>query len=94
MPFVTFLNNTTVQGTIGATPYSMIIGREAEYPLDLVVPKPPGDPRLKLRENAEELSERLFEIYRDAQITMGTEQRRQRENFIEKYMAIHLKKEI
>ena len=59
----------------------MIFGREAQYPIDLFVQKPPGDPRLKLSENAEELNERLNEIHREPQKTMGTEQRRQREYF-------------
>ena len=81
LPYITFVYNTTVHRTIGATPYSMIFGREAQYPIDLFVPKPPGDPRLKLGENAEELNERFFEIHREAQMTMGTEQRRQREYF-------------
>ena len=75
LPYITFVYNTSVHRTIGATPYSMIFGREAQYPIDLSVPKPPGDPRLKLGENAEELNERLYEIHREAQITMGTEQR-------------------
>ena len=74
LPYITFVYNTTVHRTIGATPYSMIFGREAQYPIDLFVPKPPGDPRLKLGENAEELNERLYEIHREAQMTMGTEQ--------------------
>ena len=81
LPYITFVYNTTVHRTIGATPYSMIFGREAQYPIDLFVPKPPGDPRLNLGENAEELNERLYEIHREAQMTMGTEQRRQREYF-------------
>ena len=59
----------------------MIFGREAQYPIDLFVPKPPGDPILKLSENAEELNERLYEIHREAKMTMGTEQRPQREDF-------------
>ena len=78
LPYITFVYNTTVHRTIGATPYSMIFGREAQYPIDLFVPKPPGDPRLKLGENVEELNERLYEIHREAQMTMGTEQRRER----------------
>ena len=81
LPYITFVYNTTVHRTIGATPYSMIFGREAQYPIDLFVPKTPGDPRLKLGEHAEELNERLYEIHREAQMTMGTEQRRQREYF-------------
>ena len=81
LPYITFVYNTTVHTTIGATPYSMIFGREAQYPIDLFVPKPPGDPRLKLGEKAEELNERFYEIHREAQMTMGSEQRRQREYF-------------
>ena len=81
LPFITFVYNTKVHGTIRTTPYSMIFGREAQYPIDLFVPKPPGDPRLKFGENAEELNERLYEVHREAQMTMGTEQGRQREHF-------------
>ena len=81
LAYITFVYNTTVHRTIGATPYSMIFGREAQYPIDLFDPKPPGDPRLKLGENAEELNERLFENRREAQKTTGSEQRRQREYF-------------
>ena len=80
LPYITFVYNTTAHRTIGATPYSMIFGREAQYPIDLFVPKPPGDPRQKLDEHAEELNERLYEIHREAQVTMGTEQR-QRDYF-------------
>ena len=69
--YITFVYDNTVHRSIGATPYSMIFGREAQYPIDLFVPKPPGDPRLKLRENAEELNERLYEIHREAQMTIG-----------------------
>ena len=59
----------------------MIFGSEAQYPIDLFVLKPLGDPRLKFSENAEELNEPIFETHREAQITMRTEQRRQREYF-------------
>ena len=59
----------------------MIFGREAQYTVDSFVPKPPGDPRLKLSENAEQLNERLLKIYREAKITLGSEQRRRREYF-------------
>ena len=92
LPYFTFVYNTTVHRTIGATPYSMVSGREAQHPIVLFVPKPPRDPRLKLGENAEELNEHLYEIHREAQITMGTKQRRQKNISIEKYMAIRLKK--
>ena len=81
LPYIIFVYSTTVHRTNGATPYSMIFAREAQYPIDLFVPKPPGDPRLKLAENAEELNERLYEIHREAQKTIGSEKQRQREYF-------------
>ena len=81
LPYITFVYNANVHRTIGATSCSMIFGREAQYPIDLFVPKPPGDPRIKSGENVEELNERLYEIHRDAQIIMGTEQRRQKGDF-------------
>ena len=68
----------------GATSFSKSFGREAQYPIDLFVPKPPGDPRFKFSENTEQSNERLHEIHREAQIIMGAEQRRQRESFVEK----------
>ena len=81
LSYITFVYNTTVHRTLGAMPYFLICGREAQNPIDLFVPKPPGDAILKLGENAEELNDRLYKIHRDAQITMGTEQGRQREYF-------------
>ena len=49
LPYITFVNNTTVHRTIGATPYSMIFRREAQYHVDLFVPKPPGRPETEIR---------------------------------------------
>ena len=70
----------------------MNFGKEAQHPIDLIVPKLPGDPRLKLVGNAGDLKERLYELHIEAQTTIATEQRRQRENLNRKYMAIRLKK--
>ena len=81
LPYINFVCNTTVHRTIGATPYSVVFGREAHYPIDLFVPKPPGDPTSKFGEKAEKLNEGLFEIHGEAQNSMRTEQRRQREYF-------------
>ena len=44
LPYINFVYNATVHRTTGATPHSMIFGREAQYPIDLFVPKTPGDP--------------------------------------------------
>ena len=84
LPYVTFVYNTTVHRTIGTTPYSMLFGKEAQYPIDLFYPKPPGDPRLVLGEDGSELNEKLYEVHSHAQATMGKEQRRQRDYFNKK----------
>ena len=59
----------------------MLYGREAQYPNDLFYPKPPGDPRFELGEVGTALSEKLYEVHRHAQITMGKEQRQQKEYY-------------
>ena len=48
----------------------MILRKEGQYDIDLLVPKPPGDLRLKLAENRDELNERLYDIHGEAQSTM------------------------
>ena len=81
LPYVRFVYNTTVHRTIGTTPYSMLFGKAAQYPIDLFHPKPPGDPRLVLGEDGLELNEKLYEVHSQAQATMGKEQQRQRDYF-------------
>ena len=81
LPYVTFVYNTTVHQTIGTTPFSMLYGKEAQYPFDLYYPKPPGDPRLELGQMGTELNEKLYEVHSHAQMTMGKEQRRQKEYY-------------
>ena len=84
LPHVNFVYNTTVHKTLGTTPFSMLYGREAQYPIDLFYPKPPGDPRLELGEVGAELSDKLFEVHSHAQLTMGKEQRRQKDYYQKK----------
>ena len=84
LPYVTFVYNTTVHRTIGTTPYSMLFGKEAQYPIDLFYSKPPGDPRLVLGEDGLELNEKVYEVHSHAQATMRKEQRRQRDYFNKK----------
>ena len=62
--------NTTVHKTLGTTPFSMLYRTEAQYPIDLFYPKPPGDPRLDLGEVGAALSEKLYEVHSHAQLTM------------------------
>ena len=81
LPHVVFVYNTTVHKTLGTTPFSMLFAREAQYPIDLYFLKPPGDPRRELSESGAELNERLYEVHSHAQLTMGKEQRRQKEYY-------------
>ena len=53
----------------------MMPGREAQHLIDLFFPTPAGDPRSELDEVGADLSEKLYEVHSDAQITMGKEQR-------------------
>ena len=69
----------TVHRTTGTTPFSKLFGKEAQYPIDLYYPKPPGDPRLELSEPAAELNEKLYEVHGHAQMTKEKEQRRQKD---------------
>ena len=74
LPHVTFEYNTTVRKTLGTTPFSMLYGREPQYPIDLFYSKPPGDPCLELGEIGAALSDKLYEVHSHAQLTMGKEQ--------------------
>ena len=59
----------------------MLYWREAQYPIVLFHPKPPGDPRLELSKEGTALSDESYEVHRHNQITMGKEQRRQKEHY-------------
>ena len=58
----------------------MLYGEEAQDPIDLSYPKPPGNSRLVF-EDGLELTEKVYEVHSHAQDTMGKEQRRQRNYF-------------
>ena len=40
LPYLNFVNNTTIHRTIGATPFNLVHGKECQYPIDLFYPKP------------------------------------------------------
>ena len=42
VPYLTFVYNTTVHKTTGATPFSLVYGAECQYPIDLFYPPQPG----------------------------------------------------
>ena len=49
LPYVTFVYNTTVHRTIGKTPHSMLLGKEAQYPNRLVLSQTPRRPQISVR---------------------------------------------
>ena len=59
----------------------MLFGKKAQYPIDLYYPKPRGDHRLELSEQAAELNGKMYEVHEHAQLTMGKEQRRQKDYY-------------
>ena len=81
LPHVNFVYDTTVHKTLGTTPFSMFYLREAQYPIDLFYPKPTGDPRLEIGEVGAALIDKLYEVHSHAQLTIGKEQRRQKDYY-------------
>ena len=49
LPYVTFIYNTTVHRTIGTAPYSMLFGKEAQYPHRLLLSQTPRRPQISVR---------------------------------------------
>ena len=42
IPYLNFVNDTTVHKTIGQTPFSLVFEQERKYLIDLLLPKAPG----------------------------------------------------
>ena len=90
LPYVTFVYNTTVHKIRGTTPFSMLYGNEAQYPIELYFPKPPGDSRLDLGEVDAEWSENLYEVHTHDADDCG-KNNADRKNFIrEKSLGSHI----
>ena len=59
--YVSFVYNTTIHRTTGATPCSLVHGQESQYPIDLFYAKPHDE---VLAEDG--FAEELDELFRDA----------------------------
>ena len=75
LPFLSFVYNTTIYRTTGATPFSLVHGQECQYPTGLFYAKP-NDEVLMKDGFAEELDEFFREAHSSARETLGTDQRR------------------
>ena len=83
LPYLSFVNNTTIHRTTGATPFSLIYGQECQYPIDLFYAKP-HDEVLTKDGFAEELDELFRDAHSSAREILGTDQRGQEDQYWKK----------
>ena len=83
LPYVQFVYNTTVHKSTGETPFSLVFGDEAVYPIDLMFPKPP-DTELTVHEYTQLLDGKFREAHMCARETLGAVQQRQKDKFFKK----------
>ena len=83
LPYLSFVYNTTNHWTMGATPFSLVYGQECQYPIDLFYAKP-YDEVLTKDGFAEELDELFREAHSSAREILGTDQRRQEDQYCKK----------
>ena len=83
LPYLSFVYNTTINRTTGATPFSLVHGRECQYPMDLFYSKP-HDEVLTKDGFAEELDELFRDAHSSAREIFGTDQRRQEDQYWKK----------
>ena len=78
LPYVEFMYNTTVHKSTGETPFSLVFGDEAVYPIDLMFSKPP-DTELTEHEYTQLLDEKVREAHMCARETLGAVQQKQKD---------------
>ena len=83
VPYLTFVYNTTVRKTAGATPFSLVYGAEYQYPIDLFYPRQPGAESLD-DGFVDDLGQVFREAHQQARVTLGTNQRRVKDAYHKK----------
>ena len=83
MPYLTFVYNTTVHKTTGATPFSLVYGAECQYPIDLFYPPQLGAESLD-DGFVDDLGQVFREAHQQARVTLGTNQRRVKDAYHKK----------
>ena len=83
LPYLSFVYNTTIHRTTGATPFSLVHGQECQYPIDLFYAKP-HDEVLTKDGFVEELDELFRDAHSSARETLGTNKRRQEDQYWKK----------
>ena len=79
LPMVMLAYRTSVQETTGATPYSLMFGREARLPADIMFGLPPGQTASSPNDYALNLRQRLEQSYHTVRARTGLKQDRQKE---------------
>ena len=83
LPYSSFVHNTTTHRTTGATPFSLFKGQECQYPIDPFYTKRHHELLTK-----DGFAEELDEVFRDAHSSareiLGTDQRRQEDQYWKK----------
>ena len=83
LQYVDFVYNTTVHKSTGETPFSLVFGDEAIYPIDLLFLRPP-DTDFTLHVHKQLLEEKFREAHMCARETLGAVQQRQDDMFFRK----------
>ena len=83
LPYVLFVYKTTVQKSTEETPFPLVFGDEAVYPIDIIFSKPP-DTELTVHEYTQLLDEKFWEAHMCARGTLGAVQQRQKDKFFKR----------
>ena len=90
IPYLNFVYNTTVHKTTGQNPFSLVLGQECKYPIDVLRPKAPGH-EIANYEFTRCLNEQFREAHKNAKGTLGYRQEKQNDLYQKNVFVEELK---